>query len=74
MHAKETMRKSFVSEGISGMNMRIEAINKRTIPAYVDGIDINLKLRLKASVSHLSVLPGGLCVLIGLSYFSLCFL
>lgn len=69
MHAKETMRKSFVSEGISGINMRIEAINKRTIPAYVDGIDINLK----ASASQLSVLPGGLCVLMGLSYFSLYF-
>jgi hypothetical protein len=73
MQAKETMRKSFVSEGISGINMRIEAINKRTIPAYVDGIDINLKLRLKASASQLSVLPGGLCVLMGLSYFSLYF-
>ena len=66
MHAKETIRKSFVSDGISGMNIRVEAINKRANPAYVDGIDINLR----ASVSQFALLPGGFCVLMGLSYLS----
>jgi hypothetical protein len=66
MHAKETIRKSFVSDGISGMNIKVEAINKRANPAYVDGIDINLR----ASVSQLALLPDGLCVLMGLSYLS----
>ena len=66
MHAKETIRKSFVSDGISGMNIKVEAINKRANPAYVDGIDINLR----TSVSQLALLPDGLCVLMGLSYLS----
>jgi hypothetical protein len=66
MHAKETIRKSFVSDGISGMNIKVEAIIKRANPAYVDGIDINLR----ASVSQLALLPGGLCVLMGVSYLS----
>ena len=66
MHAKETIRKSFVSDGISGMNIKVEAIIKRANPAYVDGIDINLR----ASVSQLALLSGGLCVLMGLSYLS----
>ena len=66
MHAKETIMKSFVSDGISGMNIKVEAINKRANTAYVDGIDINLR----ASVSQLALLPDGLCVLMGLSYLS----
>ena len=68
MHAKATIKKSFALDGKSGSDMRVDAMNKRRIPAYVDGIDINLR----AAISHLVLLPGGFCDFMCVSYLSPC--
>ena len=38
MHENATIRKSFVFGGISGMNIKVQAIIRRSKPANVDGI------------------------------------
>ena len=71
MHANVTIRKSFAFACISGMNIIIHDINKRSNPIYEDGIINNLI----ASVCHFTSrapLPRGCCDFIGISYLSPC--
>lgn len=42
VHANATIRKSFVLEGMSGMDMSVSAMKSITAPEYVDGVVANV--------------------------------